>query len=261
MKSEPEILYKYRSLSGDNFKFTHDIFMKNELYFPHPDQINDPFDCKIPPCLEGLTKEKLLEHLENIDPKRVKDEGFDLEKSKKDVINTPLSVLQERLRRDLKSHIEVGVLSFSEKYSDILMWGHYADSHKGICIGFDYYKLSFTFKGPVPPEQVKYPNDNKYPKWNPFFDDVISQIDKIYFTKARHWHYEKEWRVILPEHGRSLQKINPNALVSVHLGCQIAKGNKEKVINWCLQREQKPKVYEMIKDDTSYSLKENEISY
>ena len=261
MKPDPKILYKYRSLSGDDFKFTHDIFIKNELYFPHPDQINDPFDCKILPFLEGLTKEKLLEHLENIDPKRVKDKGFDLEKAKKGVINTPLPVLQERLRRDLKSHREVGVLSFSEKYSDILMWGHYADSHKGICMGFDFKELSFTFKGPVPPEQVKYPNDNEYPKWNPFVDDVISQIDKIYFTKARPWHYEKEWRVILPEHGRSLQKINPNALVSVHLGCQIAKGNKEKVINWCLQREQKPKVYEMIKDDTSYALKENEISY
>jgi len=261
MKPEPEILYKYRSLSGDKLKFTHDIFIKNELYFSHPDQINDPFDCKIIPCLEGLTKEKLLEHLENIDPERVKDKGFDLEKSKKGVKNTPLPVLQERLREDLKSQREVGVLSFSEKYSDILMWGHYADSHKGICIGFDYHGLSFTFKGPVPPEQVKYPNDNEYPKWNPFVDDVISQIDKIYFTKARPWHYEKEWRVILPEHGRTLQKINPNALVSVHLGCQIAKGDKEMVINWCLQREQKPKVYQMIKDDTSYSLKENEISY
>jgi len=241
--------------------------MKNELYFPHPDEINDPFDCKIPPCLEGLTKEKLLEHLENIDPKRVKDKGFDLEKSKKGVINTPLLVLQECLRRDLKSHIEVGVLSFSEKYSDILMWGHYADSHKGICIGFDYYKLSFTFKGPVPPEQVKYPDDNEYPKWNPFDGTVMTRdkaesiCEKIYFTKAINWKYEKEWRVVLPEHGRSLQKISPSALVSVHLGCQIAKSDKDDVINWCLQREQKPKIYQMIKDDTSYSLKENEISY
>ncbi len=29
----------------------------------------------------------------------------------------------------------------SEKHKNILMWGHYADSHRGICIGFDYSKL------------------------------------------------------------------------------------------------------------------------
>ena len=261
MEPEPKILYKYRSLSGDNFKFTNDIFMNNELYFPHPDQINDPFDCKIPPCIEGLTKKKLLEHFDASDLKRLESKGFDLTKYKEGIINTPLPKIVEALKQNTKSQLEVGVLSFSEKYSDLLMWGHYADSHKGICIGFDYYELSFTFRGTIVPEHVKYPEDNEYPKWNPFVDDAITQIDKIYFTKSKDWKYEKEWRVVFPEHGRTLQKINPNAIVSVYLGCQIVKDDKETVINWCLQREQKPKVYEMIKDDTSYALKENEISY
>jgi hypothetical protein len=255
MEPPPEILYKYRSLSGDAFKFTHDIFIKNELYFPHPDQINDPFDCKLHPYLKDLTKEQIIKYFNALDPK---PKGLDLNKLKEH----PSSYIEEHFKANPpKAQQNVGVLSFSEKYSDILMWGHYADSHKGICIGFDYHGLFFTFKGPVPPEQVKYPNDNEYPKWNPFVDDVISQIDKMYFTKARPWHYEKEWRVILPEHGKSLQKIDPNAIVSVYLGCQIEPGDRETVINWCLQREQKPKMYEMIKDDTSYTLKENEVLY
>ncbi len=265
MESEPKILYKYRSLSGDNFKFTHDIFMKNELYFPHPDQINDPFDCKVPPYLEELTKEQVIKYFKALDPKKWNSKGKDLNKQIQELSNTPLPDLREHFKANPpKSQQNVGVLSFSEKHKDILMWGHYADSHSGICIGFDYYKLLFTSrKIPYLPEHVKYPEDNKFPRWNPFTDDARSQIDKIYYTKARHWHYEKEWRVILPEQERTPQKINPNALVSVHLGCEIAKGDgyKEKVINWCLQREQKPKVYEMIKDDSSYSLKENEILY
>ncbi len=270
MKSEPEILYKYRSFSGDNFKFTHDIFVKNELYFPHPDQINDPFDCKIPPYIESLTKEKLLRFFDAANPEYLKSKGYDLKKYREGIINTPLSEIKEKLKQEeLKSQQEVGVLSFSEKYSDILMWGHYTDSHKGICIGFDYHKLSFTFREmPIVPEHVKYPENNEYPKWNPFDDNVMAQIDKvegliekIYFTKSIDWKYEQEWRVVFPEHGRTLQKINPNAIVSVHLGCQMIKGDKETVINWCLQREQKPKVYEMIKDNSSYTLKENEISY
>jgi len=268
MKSEPEILYKYRSLSGDNFKFTHDIFMKNELYFPHPDQINDPFDCKIPPYLDNLTKEDVIEFVKKVDPKKVEDRVGDFDKWKQGILNASLSEIVKSWEQGLKSQQDVGVLSFSKKYSDILMWAHYADSHKGICIGFDSCELSFTFRGmPLPPEQVKYPKYNEYPKWNPF--DVIEVTpssseeicDILYFTKSRDWKYEEEWRIIFPANGRTLQKINPNALVSVHFGCQIAKDDKETVINWCLQREQKPKVYEMMKDDTSYSLKENEISY
>lgn len=262
MKPEPEILYKYRSLSGDNFKFTHDIFMKNELYFPHPDQINDPFDCKIPPCLDNLTKEDVMGYVEKIDPKKVEDRVGDFDEWKHGIQNASMQEIVKTLEQRLKSHQEVGVLSFSEKYLDILMWGHYADSHEGICIGFNYYELSFTFREtPIVPDQVKYPESNEYPKWNPFEDDVITQNNKIYFTKSIDWKYEQEWRVVFPEQGRTLQKINPNALVSVYLGCQIADGDKETVINWCLQREQKPKVYQMIKDNTSYSLKENEISY
>jgi len=30
-----------------------------------------------------------------------------------------------------------GVLCFSRRWNNILMWSHYADGHKGICLGFD----------------------------------------------------------------------------------------------------------------------------
>lgn len=69
-------------------------------------------------------------------------------------------------------------------------------------------------------------------------------------------------RVILPEQGSSVQKINPNAIVSVYLGCEIDPSDRDTVINWCSQRESKPRVYDMTKSKTSYSLKDdNEISY
>lgn len=265
MKPNPEILFKYRSLSGDNFNFTRDIFIKNELYFPHPDEINDPFDCKVPPYLENLTRADLLEF----------NRTSGLAAQKKDIIekrikNSPLPQIVEGLKQKTKDHIQVGVLSFSQHNSDILMWGHYADSHKGICIGFDYHELYSTFRtvGLIIFGDVQYSEDNAYPKWNPYDGNTMTQsakveaeIKKVYFTKSRHWKYEQEWRVVIPEAGRSWQKINPNALVSVHLGCQIAKGHKESIINWCLQREQKPKLYEMIKDKSSYSLRESEILY
>ena len=56
--------------------------------------------------------------------------------------NDPLefrSATQERLdgsRRE--SQLGGGFISFSEKYDNSLMWSHYADSHKGVCLRFDF---------------------------------------------------------------------------------------------------------------------------
>jgi hypothetical protein len=262
MKPPPKILYKYRSLSGNNFEFTHDIFLKNELFFSRPDQINDPFDCKTFPYLENITKDQILKRVENINPKKFATIGTDLVKIKQTINNKSESELRIYLRDKFKSHQNVGALSLSEKNLDILMWGHYTDSHKGICIGFDYNKLLFDFNGKFPiPAKVRYPSSNEYPKWNPFAYEKKELIKKLYLTKALCWKYEKEWRFILPEKGGSLQKFDPDALVSVHLGCQITKENKETVINWCLQRNLKPKIYETKVNESSYSLKEYEIAY
>jgi hypothetical protein len=44
-------------------------------------------------------------------------------------------------------HEEVGVLCFSEKYDNILMWSHYAKSHTGLCVEFSRSQyLRFALK-------------------------------------------------------------------------------------------------------------------
>lgn len=37
-----------------------------------------------------------------------------------------------------ESRLDGGFISFSEKYNNSLMWSHYADSHKGVCLRFDF---------------------------------------------------------------------------------------------------------------------------
>ncbi|MFA5293767.1 MAG: DUF2971 domain-containing protein [Phycisphaerae bacterium] len=268
MEPSPKILYKYRPLSGNNFKFTHNIFINNELYFSHPDQFNDPFDCKIPPNLKNVTKEQMLKYIENINSEKFAKVGIDLVKAKQFINNKPISELRVYFSDKFKSYLNMGVLSLSELEPcnkknvglAILMWSHYTDSHQGICIGFDYNKLLFGFNNnPCIPDNVKYPPANEY-NWNPFTNNEKEITDKIFFTKASCWEYEQEWRVVLPEKPRTLQKFNPDALVSVHLGCKIGK-DKETVINWCLQRNLKPKIYETKINELSYLLKEYEIVY
>ncbi|MEA3226776.1 MAG: DUF2971 domain-containing protein [Planctomycetota bacterium] len=263
-KDTPEVLYKYRSLSEDGFEFTRNIFLKNELYFPHPKQINDPFDCKIPPSFKNVTKESLIACIEKVESKNYGINAAQIEAARNNVNCHDIETLIEAMRKqDEKGHREnAGVLSLSEKWSNILMWSHYADSHRGICIGFDFTKLLFVFNGtPFPALAVKYPELNDYPLWEYLDDDHGAIFNKQYLTKALDWEYEREWRVVLPEKGRTSQEFEPAAIVSVHLGCQISERHKENVVNWCLQREQKPRIYETAKDESSYSLQEKEITY
>jgi len=53
-----------------------------------------------------------------------------------------------------------GIIALSSRWDSILMWSHYANNHKGYCIGFDSKKLvdskMFSSFG-----LVSYPNDLK----------------------------------------------------------------------------------------------------
>ena len=39
-----------------------------------------------------------------------------------------------------------GVLSFSKTSTDALLWAHYADGHRGLCLGFDFEKMGVADK-------------------------------------------------------------------------------------------------------------------
>ncbi|MBS9930327.1 DUF2971 domain-containing protein [Vibrio alginolyticus] len=90
-----------------------------------------------------------------------------------------------------------GVLCLTETKSNLLMWSHYADSHRGFVVGFDvshpFFNQSLTcdfielneFLGKV--KRVKY--DNIRPSSN-------NPTDWIY-TKSNDWIYEKEHRMLM----------------------------------------------------------------
>jgi hypothetical protein len=80
-----------------------------------------------------------------------------------------------------------GVLCFSEEKTDILQWAHYADRHKGICLGFDVSGSQGKFG------QVKY-RTTRFPF--PEKPDVDFSWNLL-STKSKEWGYEREWRVFL----------------------------------------------------------------
>lgn len=78
-----------------------------------------------------------------------------------------------------------GLLCFSKTWKNPILWSHYADKHKGLCLGFDMSH--------IPPTKVEYVR-TRFQK-----PDVLDEIfmKKLLFTKFIHWKYEEEYRSYL----------------------------------------------------------------
>src|SRR5258706_10147132 len=85
-----------------------------------------------------------------------------------------------------------GLLCFSKKWENPVLWSHYAVKHRGICLGFD---LSDDLA-----EEMRYIPDRLPIR---FVDDdpqkglEESFVRDLLRTKFLHWQYEEEVRVFL----------------------------------------------------------------
>jgi hypothetical protein len=100
-----------------------------------------------------------------------------------------------------------------------LMWSHYGEGHRGICLEFQLDNP--VFKGAW---EVSYAEG--YPKWAPH--KALDYAMDMILTKSDEWAYEKEFRIIASNtypDGHPLKldgdflKLPPGALTGVIVGC------------------------------------------
>jgi len=131
-----------------------------------------------------------------------------------------------------------GIFCLSGKNDHILMWSHYADSHKGICFGF---KDNLT--GYIPNEAPLYDSDIIYENEHPYIEiyndfsagrayasnDQFKNfaemshdlLDAALTKKHIDWQYEEETRII-SEEGPGPRTFKPEGLSNVVLGMNIS---------------------------------------
>lgn len=85
-------------------------------------------------------------------------------------------------KRDLSKHN--GLLCFSKSWHHPMLWAHYADKHRGFCLGFDVTDEKLG--------HVSYVN-SRFPK--PENPKNESFVEKLLYTKFAHWSYEDEYRL------------------------------------------------------------------
>jgi len=135
-------LYKYRSM---HVKGLERIIADNEIYIPFP-QFNDPFDCN--PALtvhpsSAMRKAFYGSILEKTHP------GITRQEKKKLIAasNSDKKMMQPEWREQFfENYIrKFGLYCLTEMPDDLLMWAHYADSHRGICLQFKSDTISTFF--------------------------------------------------------------------------------------------------------------------
>lgn len=160
----------------------------------------------------------------------------------------------------------------SQSNEIFLLWSHYANSHKGIVIGFSSDKHPFVENPPVP---VKYTNERFTLDADKLLTcDIHSDIKAILLKKNKVWKYEKEYRFFFdaqdnPEqiiwydnYDNPIIKLDDDAINSVYFGSRVSveKINQIKDILSSQGRLESIKLYKCKLCDTSYGLQFMEIS-
>lgn len=115
-----------------------------------------------------------------------------------DDLNDPFELLSaylgersaRRFYKKMKAavHERFGLICFSDNWRSPVMWAHYAEKHKGLCLGFDVKEAAEV---KYEPERLKHKLDQNAPGVR-----VAADLTKIAMTtKYEEWRYEHEWRV------------------------------------------------------------------
>lgn len=107
---------------------------------------------------------------------------------------------------------QYGVVCYSSDYINNLLWSHYADNHKGMCLVFN-----------VPEKKVPNLRKVSYSKNFPLVGitekpEIYKEIIKVVTTKSIDWSYEKEYREIL--NMKNILNDYPGELTEIIFGCR-----------------------------------------
>jgi hypothetical protein len=96
--------------------------------------------------------------------------------------------------------LDRGVLCFSADWSDPVIWAHYSDKHRGLCLGFEIPAIQEDPKNDeimkVKYESKPLPFPNDYLNLAP--DQWPAVVQTVLSTKFENWKYEKEIRMWVP---------------------------------------------------------------
>jgi hypothetical protein len=239
-----------------------DVLRNGRVRFTQAAALNDPFEAH--PCLTVLR-----ESFEKRERALLKSLGgrFPVHSIGAGEIMIPLKVRDgvAKFQRELAT--QWPMLSLTRKRNNLLMWPHYADSHRGFVIGFDDENPFFHQETPrtmSPLMQVQY--SSKRPVVSRFEELADNLHEIVFLTKGDQWSYEEELRMFAkPKAANSVQRddggfeiylfdLEPDIFTEIILGHWMSQREKDEIAALAKEKYPQIEVYEARLNETDYDL-------
>jgi hypothetical protein len=288
-------LYKYCSPA-----IAEKILRDNTLYFSDPTGFNDPFDCHLPlsvtvPFEEAYFRDDakmFAEALKDPELNQITEGLIELALSKfpdlrekpdqlikkiielQDIINPMAPKRMLGLKKDF--YKDFGVTCFSSKTDTILLWSHYANNHRGVCLEFDgdmlkkfgtLGQVSYVDKYMEENQGVRILYDDKpdtkvqRENLSPMQNAALNVFAGV-LTKAKCWEYESEFRLIrdYPESNVGVFEMPQKTITGIIFGCQCSAEDKIKYARMAIENNYKANLSQAKLAQNTYSLEIHEQS-
>ena len=222
----PDRLYKYRAFSNR----TLEMLVEDSNHFADPSTFNDPLDAK-PSLQADVSADELAHILSQLVEQRVSAEMTSAAKTIKyrgpktidhiahlsrrqaeqliadirynatdpelEVADPEQFLFAQYVEEELLRRYDKGIFALAQRSECPLMWSHYGDQHKGICLGYS-----------VPPDVAEQLHKVRYGGSREIKASLVGAMlagdpaarrkvdEAVLLRKAQPWRYEKEWRLI-----------------------------------------------------------------
>jgi len=286
--NQPKRVYRFRRFSAT----TMESLCQDSLHFADPGTFNDPLDCQ--PSLEAdsdlQSLRKLVARLverrvvaetvsalknANVEGEKAQsyatrrgeragrnelagiaynatNPGYDVE-----VSESERRLLASEIEHELLKRYDRGVCCFSAGFSNPLLWSHYGDEHRGLCIGYSLDRL------PEPQlHRVEYGGCRSI-KTSLIASAVLDEdarsqqeLDSaVLLKKAPSWRYEREWRLF---GNRGIQD-SAFRLTDITFGVRCPDAVQHAVVSPLRDRGEAVGFFEMHKVSGSFQMKRSPV--
>ena len=271
-----EIFYKYRAV---NTKLIESLCW-DKIFYASPASFNDPLDCKmfsiecdssiedlraiyakikfprtlrqaengiedfnsrksLQPLLEDMAKTVVINDFNNIHY-HATDPDYTCSPEEAEA-----GILTSYISSELQEHYSKGVSCFSKNGENMLMWSHYGDEHKGVCIGYSKNRK------PTPDLRPVIYGKHNVIKTSSLYSAFVKNNEtekemienEILLRKHSAWKYEKEYRLL----SRIGLEDSPLFLEEIIFGLRCPYEIRHTIMRMLEGRNPCVRYYEMIK--------------
>ena len=258
-------LFKYRDIQNEYHK---KLLFNQELYFSTLDFLNDPFEGALPlQHISEITDEEIIEA--NIKIIKYNNPNQVYTDEVLNALRRDLNTTDVRKRYDSEEKIinmqrsvrlvnnAIGILSLSIDPINYLMWSHYADSHKGFCVGFNIFKLLKYLDMPYP-VPITYQED--IPCWK-IMEPPIEYAKKYWATKGLLWEYEQEVRFLSRKYINKSLIFDIEIIDCVFLGYKMEACYVEEILKYFSNNHRSCNIYKVRFTPKLYDLEAEKVNY